>query len=185
MAICCTASCRRSRTRARTSYGAGRQAGWRYIFELAEAVRAAVPRGMPLGARITGSDWAEGGLTPDDAVEFAAGCAQAGLDYVDVSSGGVAADIRNPTTAGYNVPMAERVRREAGIATPRGRPDHRRPSRPKHRERPGKADMVALGRALPRQSALGLGTRREALGAEVARPQQYLRVAPKLWPRRV
>ena len=40
----------------------------RFPLDVVRAVRAVVPRGVPLGARITGSDWADGGLTPDDAV---------------------------------------------------------------------------------------------------------------------
>ena len=44
----------------------------RFPLDVVRAVRAVVPRGVPLGARITGSDWADGGLTPDDAVTLAA-----------------------------------------------------------------------------------------------------------------
>src|SRR5262249_20213444 len=91
-------------------YGAGPQRGWRYLFELARAVRTVVPKGTPLGARITGSDWNEGGLTPDDAVAIARGLKEAGLDYIDISSGGVTASTRSPTVEGYNVPIAERVK---------------------------------------------------------------------------
>jgi hypothetical protein len=51
-----------------------------------------LPRGViPLGARITGSDWADGGLTPDDAATLGNVLKDIGLDYIDVSSGGVTA----------------------------------------------------------------------------------------------
>jgi NADPH2 dehydrogenase len=160
-------------------YGAGRQAGWRYIFETAEAVREAVPRHIPLGARMTGSDWTEGGLTPDDAVEFARGLQHAGLDYVDISSGGATADVRTPTTPGYNVPVAERVRREVGIAT-RVVGLITSPQQAEEIVRDGKADMVALGRAMLDDPRWAWNAARE-LGGEVARPPQYLRVSPKLW----
>jgi 2,4-dienoyl-CoA reductase-like NADH-dependent reductase (Old Yellow Enzyme family) len=162
-------------------YGAGRQAGWRYIFGIGEAVRAVLPKGMPLGARITGSDWAEGGLTPDDAVAFAKGLRDAGLDYIDVSSGGAADGIRNPTTAGYNVPMAERVRREAGIAS-RAVGLINDPAHAEDIVRSGKGDQVALARGFLDNPHWGWAAA-EALGAEVVRPNQYLRVAPKLWAR--
>jgi NADPH2 dehydrogenase len=160
-------------------FGAGKQAGWRYIFEAAEAVREVVPRAIPLGARITGSDWTEGGLTPDDAVEFAKGLRAAGLDYVDVSSGGATIDIRTPTTPGYNVPIAERVRREAGIAT-RVVGLITTPQQAEAVIADGKADMVALGRALLDNPHWAWQAARQ-LGGEVERPPQYLRVAPKLW----
>jgi NADPH2 dehydrogenase len=54
------------------AYGGSLAARMRFPLEVARAVRAVVPRAIPLGARITGSDWVEGGLTPDDAVAFAA-----------------------------------------------------------------------------------------------------------------
>lgn len=160
-------------------FGAGRQAGWRYIFETAEAVREVVPRGIPLGARMTGSDWTEGGLTPDDAVAFARGLKQAGFDYVDISSGGVTADTRSPTTPGYNVPAAEKVRREADIAT-RVVGLIATPQQAEEIVSEGKADMVAIGRAFLDNPHWAWEAARQ-LGGEVSRPPQYLRVGPKLW----
>jgi 2,4-dienoyl-CoA reductase-like NADH-dependent reductase (Old Yellow Enzyme family) len=160
-------------------FGPGRQAGWRYLVELVEAVRAAVPRGLPLGARMTGSDWTEGGLTPDDAVAFARVLREAGIDYVDISSGGVTGDTRNPTSPGYNVPVAERVRREVGIPT-RTVGLIATPAQAEAVVAEGKADMVALGRAFLDNPHWGWAAARD-LGAEAARPRQYLRVGPKLW----
>jgi NADPH2 dehydrogenase len=161
-------------------FGAGRQAGWRYLFTLAEAVRAAVPRAIPLGARITGSDWTDGGMTPDDAVEFARGLKQAGLDYVDISSGGANADVRTPTTPGYNVPIAARVRAAAGLPT-RVVGLIANPKQAEEIVRDGKADMVALGRAMLDDPHWAWEAARQ-LGAEVTRPPQYARVSRQLWP---
>jgi 2,4-dienoyl-CoA reductase-like NADH-dependent reductase (Old Yellow Enzyme family) len=161
-------------------FGAGRQAGWRYIFEMAEAVREVVPKGMPLGARITGSDWTEGGLTPDDAVAFARGLQHAGFDYVDISSGGVTADTRNPTTHGYNVDIAATVKAETGIPT-RVVGLITAPAQAEAVIAEGKADMVALGRSFLDDPHWAWKAARE-LGADVDRPLQYLRSAPKLWP---
>src|SRR5262249_9412689 len=79
-------------------YGGPLETRMRFPRETAQAVRAVVPKGMPLGARITGSDWTEGGLTPDDAVAVAKALKADGLDFVDISSGGITADTRNPTT---------------------------------------------------------------------------------------
>ena len=50
-----------------------------------------------LGARITGSDWRDDGLSAGDAVTYSLALKAAGLDYIDVSSGGITADTRNPS----------------------------------------------------------------------------------------
>lgn len=163
------------------AYGVSRQAGWRFVAETAAAVRASVPKGFALGARITGSDWADGGLTPDDAVALAKMLREAGLDYIDVSSGGVAVGIHNPVGAGYNVPMAERVKKEAGIAT-RAVGLITDPEQAEVIVASGKADMVAIGRGFLDNPHWGWMAA-EKLGADVTRPPQYARVAPKLWAR--
>jgi NADPH2 dehydrogenase len=160
-------------------FGGDREGRFRYPFQIAEAVRAVVPKGVALGARITGNDWMEGGLTDDDAVAFAQGLKDRGLDFVDVSSGGVTAQTRNPTTPGYNVPMAERVKAESGIAT-RAVGLITTPKQADGILAEGKADMVALARGFLDNPHWGWAAARE-LGADVARPRQYLRVAPKMW----
>ena len=98
-------------------YGGSLENRLRFPLSIARAVRSVVPKAVPLGARITGSDWREGGLTPDDAVAIAKALKGEGIDFICVSSGGVAAGIHNPTEPGFNVPIAARVKREAGIAT--------------------------------------------------------------------
>jgi 2,4-dienoyl-CoA reductase-like NADH-dependent reductase (Old Yellow Enzyme family) len=96
-----------------------------------------------------------------------------------VSSGGVTADTRNPTTPGYNVPIAERVKREAGIAT-RVVGLIVAPEQAETVVAEGKADMVAMARAILDDPRWGWHAARE-LGAEVPRVPQYQRVSPKLW----
>src|SRR5262245_17346004 len=162
------------------AYGGPREARFRFGLEVARAARDVVPPGTPLGARITGSDWTDGGLDADDAVAFARELKSAGLDFVCISSGGVTADIRNPTTPGYNAPIAEKVRREAGIA-PRVVGLITSAKQAEALVAEGKADMVALARGLLDDPHWGWRSAFE-LGAEVARPPQYARAAPKLWP---
>ncbi len=160
-------------------YGGSFENRMRFPLSVARAVRAVVPKGLPLGARITGSDWRDGGLTPDDAVAIAKALKAEGLDFICVSSGGVAADIRNPTEHGFNVANAARVKKEAGI-------DTRAVGlivKPEHAEEivaNGQADQVALGRGFLDDPHWGWHAAK-ALGAEVPRPQQYARAAPKLW----
>ena len=161
-------------------YGGPLEARMRFALELAKAVRAVVPRRIALGARITGSDWMDGGLTVDDAVAFARALKAAGLDFVCVSSGGATAEARNPADPGYNVPLSDKIRREAGIAT-RAVGLITSPNQAEAIVAEGKADMVALARAVLDNPHWGWHAAL-ALGAEVARPPQYARAAPKLWP---
>jgi NADPH2 dehydrogenase len=160
-------------------YGGSFENRMRFPLAVARAVRDVVPRERALGARITGSDWREGGLTPDDAVRIAQALKAAGLDFVDVSSGGVAADIRNPAERGYNVPIAARVKREAGIAT-RTVGLIVEAQQAEAIVAGGEADMVAIARAFLDDPHWGWHAAK-ALGGEVARPPQYERAAPKLW----
>ena len=162
------------------AYGGSFAARMRFARETAQAVRAVVPETTPLGARITGNDWMEGGLNADDAVAIAKALKEDGLDFIDVSSGGITADTRNPTTPGYNAPIAERVRREAAVTT-RTVGLIVSPAQAEAIVAEGKADMVSMARALLDDPHWGWHAAAE-LGAEVARPPQYQRVGPKLWP---
>jgi NADPH2 dehydrogenase len=162
------------------AYGGSLDGRMRFPLDVAKAVRAAVPREMPLGARITGSDWLDGGLTAADAVTLAKALKAAGLDYIDISSGNVSVDSRAPSDPGYNVPLAEPVRREAGIAT-RVVGMIANAKQAEDIVASGKADMVAMARAFLDDPHWGWHAA-QALGAEVTRPPQYARTAPKLWP---
>jgi 2,4-dienoyl-CoA reductase-like NADH-dependent reductase (Old Yellow Enzyme family) len=161
-------------------YGGALEGRMRFPLEVARVVRAEVPRGTPLGARITGTDWVDGGLTVDDAVVFARELKAAGLDYVDVSSGAITAESQRAPTPGFNVPFAEKVKREAAIPT-RTVGLIATPKQAEAVVADGKADMVALGRAFLDDPHWGWHAA-TALGAAVARPKQYLRADPKTWP---
>jgi 2,4-dienoyl-CoA reductase-like NADH-dependent reductase (Old Yellow Enzyme family) len=161
-------------------YGGSHENRMRFPLEVARAVRVVVPRNVALGARITGSDWLDGGLTPADAVGCAKALKELGFDYVDISSGGISADARNPTAPGYNAPIAEQVRRETGIAT-RTVGLIVTPKQADAIVAEGKADMVALARAVLDNPHWGWYAAR-SLGAEVKRPRQYLRAGSTLWP---
>ena len=145
----------------------------RFPLEVVRSVRAAVPRDMPLGARITGTDWVDGGLTADDAVAMAKALKPAGLDYIDISSGNITPDSRWPTDPGFNVPIAERVRRETGIAV-RAVGMIAGAKQAEAIVAEGKADMVAMARAFLDDPHWGWHAA-QTLGAEVARPLQYAR----------
>src|SRR6202050_854440 len=81
------------------AYGGSFEGRMRFPLEVVRSVRAAVPKSLPLGARITGTDWVEGGLTGDDGVATAKALKAAGLDYIDVSSANITPDSRWPSDA--------------------------------------------------------------------------------------
>jgi 2,4-dienoyl-CoA reductase-like NADH-dependent reductase (Old Yellow Enzyme family) len=160
-------------------YGGAFENRLRFPLSIARAVRAVVPSDVPLGARITGSDWRPDGLTPDDAVAIAKTLKAEGIDFICISSGGVTADTRNPTEPGYNVPIAARVKQEAGILT-RTVGLILTPDQAEAVVAEGKADMVSIARGFLDDPHWGWHAAK-ALGAEVARPPQYERAGPKLW----
>lgn len=96
-------------------YGGSLTARLRYPLEVMAAVRAAWPAPKPLAVRISATDWVEGGATADDAVVVARAFADAGADAVDVSTGQVTPDEDPAYGRSYQVPFAERVRREVGV----------------------------------------------------------------------
>jgi 2,4-dienoyl-CoA reductase-like NADH-dependent reductase (Old Yellow Enzyme family) len=89
----------------------------RFTVETARAVRAAWPEKFPLTARLSCSDWVEGGWDIEQSVELARRLKTEGVDLIDCSSGGAVPDAKIPIAPGYQVPFAEKIRREAGVAT--------------------------------------------------------------------
>ena len=102
---------------------------------------------VAVGARITGTDWEEGGLTVDDAVELTRLLHCAGLVYVDVTSGGVPTKTPIAVGPGYQVPLAAKVRsqtemlvRAVGLIVD--------PKQANEIIESGSADQVAIGRGI-------------------------------------
>jgi 2,4-dienoyl-CoA reductase-like NADH-dependent reductase (Old Yellow Enzyme family) len=96
-------------------YGGGLANRMRFPLEVATAVRAVWPLDKALGMRITGSDWIDSGLGPDDAAVFAAELEVVGFDYVCVSSGGISPQARVAVAPGYQVPFAKAVKKAGKI----------------------------------------------------------------------
>jgi len=143
-----------------------------------DAVRA-VATDMPLVVRISATDWADGGWTVDDSVRLAGLLREAGVDLVDVSSGGNVAGVSIPLGPGYQVEFASRVRHEAGI--PSGAVGLI--TDPKQAEEiiaGGSADVVLLARALLREPHWAFRAAHElgvAVGDGIDWPKQYLRAS--------
>jgi 2,4-dienoyl-CoA reductase-like NADH-dependent reductase (Old Yellow Enzyme family) len=98
------------------AYGGDFAGRTRFPLEIAEAIRKVIPKGMPLFLRVSAVDGMEGGWTMDDTVAYARELKTRGVDVIDCSSGGLvgsATVARIKRTWGFQVPYAERVRREA------------------------------------------------------------------------
>ncbi len=162
------------------AYGGSPDARMRFPLKVARAVRAVVPADKVLGARINGTDWAEGGLTPDDAVFQAARLKTAGVDYVCISGGGAVLQMKVPVGPGYQVPIAARVKAEAGIVT-RAVGLIVEPVQAEAIVASGRADCVALARAIL-DNPRWVWHAAERLGAKIAYPPQYARAAAAVWP---
>jgi 2,4-dienoyl-CoA reductase-like NADH-dependent reductase (Old Yellow Enzyme family) len=161
-------------------YGGDAKRRMRFPLEVAAAVRSVVPADRALGLRITAEDWAEGGFGIDDAVAYTGALKDIGCDYVCVSSGGLVANQKITVGPGYQVPFAEAVRKRTGIATRAvGMITH--PEQAEDIVQSGRADMVALGRAMLDNPRWGWHAS-EALGAKIRYPRQYERSGADAWP---
>jgi 2,4-dienoyl-CoA reductase-like NADH-dependent reductase (Old Yellow Enzyme family) len=159
-------------------YGGSRDNRMRFALEVFDAIRAVWPERKPLGMRLSVTDWAEGGWSVDDSVELSVKLREHGCDFVTASSGGVTAEQQLKVHPGYQVPFAERIRREAGIATIAvGLITEARQA--EEILSSGKADLVALARGMmfnprwPWHSAV-------ELGESVFYPKQYDRSHPSM-----
>ncbi|MEO1194157.1 MAG: NADH:flavin oxidoreductase/NADH oxidase [Pseudomonadota bacterium] len=99
------------------AYGGSLNKRIRLPLEIFEAMRAVWPSDRPLGYRLQGHDWVEGGWDLEGAVTLAGALKEAGCDYVVVSSGGNAAHQKIETGPGYQVPFAKEVRAKTGLPT--------------------------------------------------------------------
>ena len=160
------------------AYGGDLAGRSRLLMEVLAAVRGEWPDDLPLFVRLSCVDWMEGGLTLADTVLLAHRLKATGqVDLIDCSSGGIAATGPHIPALypGYQVPFADAVRAQAGIAT--GAVGLI--TEPTHAEEilgNGRADLVFLARALLADPAWPLRAAK-ALGAAVELPPQYARAA--------
>ena len=155
------------------AYGGGFEGRTRLARQIAAAVRKVWPERLPLLARVSATDWIEGGWDLPQTVELARGLKDAGVDFLDCSSGGLVPNAKIHAGPGFQVPFAETVRREAGLST--GAVGLiTEPEQAEEIVSLGKADAVFLGRELLRDPHWPL---RAAAALSVAGPwpRQYLR----------
>jgi anthraniloyl-CoA monooxygenase len=99
------------------AYGGPIEQRMRYPLEVFSAVRAVWPEEKPVAVRLSAIDWKEGGQTIEDSIAVGRALKAAGCDLIDVSSGHTADDEEPELGRCYQVPFAERIRLEVGIAT--------------------------------------------------------------------
>lgn len=152
-------------------YGGSLENRMRFALEVIEAVRKAWPERLPLFVRISATDWVEGGWNPDDSVTLARAAGERGVDLIDCSSGGTVARASIPVGPSYQVPFAQRIRRETGLLT--GAVGLiTEPAQADAIIRQCQADLVLLAREFLREPYWPLKAA-QALGAEVHIPVQY------------
>lgn len=99
------------------AYGGSFENRIRLLIEVIETVQEAWPIENPLFVRISATDWAEGGWTPEESILLSGILKTKGIDLIDCSSGGLAAHQQIPVAAGYQVPFAEAIKQQTGILT--------------------------------------------------------------------
>jgi len=147
----------------------------RLLSEVASKIREVWPERQPLFVRISSTDWHEGGWTVDESVELARRLGPLGVDLIDCSSGGNAPNLKIPLAPGYQTPFAERIRREAGVAS--GAVGMITSAQADHIVTTGQADLVLIAREFLRDPYFPLRAARE-LSQTISWPKQYLRSAP-------
>jgi 2,4-dienoyl-CoA reductase-like NADH-dependent reductase (Old Yellow Enzyme family) len=154
-------------------YGGSFENRIRFLLEIIDAVRSAIPDSMPLFLRISASDWLDGGWTIDDSIALAKIAKVRGVDLIDVSSGGTSSGAPVPVGPGYQVPFADQIRNQADIPTAAvGLITE--PEQAEAIVSSGKADAVMMAREFLRNPRWPLFAAQK-LGSEVNWPVQLLR----------
>jgi NADPH2 dehydrogenase len=157
-------------------YGGSLENRMRFPLEVFEAVRAAFPHDKPVGLRVSATDWIEGGWDISQTIAFVHELKKRGLDWIDVSSGGVSPLQKIPLGPGYQVPLAQAVKQATGVTTIAvGLITEAKQA--EDIVASGKADMVALARGFLYDPRWGWHAAAE-LGGEVSAPPQYWRSQP-------
>lgn len=161
-------------------YGGSLENRMRLPLAIFDAVRKAAGSGIAVGVRLSATDWAEGGWDLEQSIAFSRQLQAHGADFLDISSGGVAAHQKITLGPGYQVPFAQAIRAEVnipvitvGLIT--------EPQQAEDIIREGKADIVALARAFisdPRWPWRAAA----ALGGQVAGSPPYFRCLPHGFP---
>jgi 2,4-dienoyl-CoA reductase-like NADH-dependent reductase (Old Yellow Enzyme family) len=154
-------------------YGGSLEIRTRIVREAGEAIRKEWPERLPLWMRISTTDYAPNGWTPEQSVELARMVKPLGVDLIDCSSGGLIGGVKIPVGPGYQVSFADKIRREAeiltgavGMITSAAQADQI--------IRNGNADVVLIARELLRHPNWALSAAK-ALKQKIEWPKQHSR----------
>ncbi len=154
-------------------YGGSFENRIRLTIEVVEAVQSEWPSDLPLFIRISATDWAGGGWNIEESIQLSKILKEKGVDLIDVSSGGLVSYQKIPLGPNYQVPFAEKIKKEAGILTGAvGLITVAIQAETIVSE--GKADLVLFARESLRNPNLALDFAKE-LGADIKWPLQYER----------
>jgi 2,4-dienoyl-CoA reductase-like NADH-dependent reductase (Old Yellow Enzyme family) len=150
----------------------------RLLMEVVDGVRKVWPPGYPLFVRISATDWAEGGWSPEDAIRLAGLLKVRGVDVIDCSSGGLVPHQQIPAGPGYQVEFSQRIRTATGIFTAAvGMITDAMQA--ETIVVTGQADLVVMARQLLRDPYFPLHAANELRYADIHWPLQYERARPK------
>ncbi|MBT5264099.1 MAG: NADH:flavin oxidoreductase/NADH oxidase [Rhodospirillaceae bacterium] len=160
-------------------YGGPLENRLRFPLEVFEAVRAVWPENRPAAVRFSATDWVDDGFNVDEAVVYARELKALGCDFIDVTSGGMDPSQKIELGPGYQVHLADRIRREVdipvmavGMITD--------PHQAEEIIASGKADLAALARGIMDDPHWAWHAAK-ALGAKTEYPDQYVRCNPDVW----
>jgi 2,4-dienoyl-CoA reductase-like NADH-dependent reductase (Old Yellow Enzyme family) len=159
-------------------YGGSRENRMRFGLEVFDICRGAFPPSRPIGVRISGKDWVEGGWDIEDSIVFARELKARGCDYVCTTSGGAVLAQKIQAGPLYQVPFSEAVRKGAGIATI-AVGQITEPAQAESVLEEGKADLIAIARRLlanPRWA----WTAAQELGEFLKYPPRYRIAHPRM-----
>jgi 2,4-dienoyl-CoA reductase-like NADH-dependent reductase (Old Yellow Enzyme family) len=161
-------------------YGGSLENRMRFPLEVFSAMRAALPAELPVWARLSATDWVEGGWDIEQSVAFGLALRERGCAALHVSSGGLSPRQSIPLAPGYQVPLAARLKAEIGLPTIAVGLITEAEQAEAVIAR-GDADAIALARAVlydPRWPWHAAAR----LGAQVVAPKQYWRSQPREYP---
>lgn len=154
-------------------YGGNFENRIRLLTEIVASVQRVWPPNLPFIVRISATDWAQDGWNPDEAVRLSAVLKSMGVDMIDCSSGGLVPYQQITLGPGYQVPFAERIKKETGILTGAvGLITEARQAEDILQH--GQADMILIARESLRNPYFVLNAAK-TLGEETEWPLQYLR----------
>ncbi len=157
------------------AYGGGFENRIRFLIDTVRGVRAVWPNHLPLSVRLSCTDWFPGGWDIAQSVELSRRLKAEGVDLIDCSSGAMVPDAKIPVGPGFQVPFADQIRREAGVATA-AVGLITRPDQAQEIISSGKADLVLLARAFLSDPNWALHAARQLGEIERTKPPiQYAR----------